>query len=165
MATKIKIGRYVTCMFWICLVYSCWNGKNEYTDTEMITMAESYSKQFQDYGLCSVQQRSDYYICTLEDGSSYIIGCDGNRIRNLGRNNIIISERAMTDACISDSMKILSRIVVDLFSHEIGYLKVKSDTIMLKRFDGYYLTNSEPHPYSTLKMIQDKWYVNDKRDE
>lgn len=36
-----------------------------------------------------------------------------------------------------------------------------ADMIRMERFDGYYITNIKPYPDSSLKQVQEGWYVHE----
>ena len=162
MATKTQIFQFSILAYIVMLGYSCVS-KQDNTDTEMVNLAESYINEFHEQGVNIIQLRSNYYICSFEDSSSYLITCDGKVIRNISKNNEIISTDASNDLTLPDSLQHLLKLVLDIYLHEINFVDLEGDIIMMETIDGYYLTNKAPHNKdSNVKMIQDKWVIYSK---
>lgn len=157
---KKEITTWCVALFIALLGCSCANTHNEYSDADMIRMAEEYQKLFYKQDISSIELHLNYYICTYNDGSLYLVACDGMLIRDLHTREII-SNNAKNDIHLSDNMRILLAIVEDIYTHRINRISVKSDTIRMERFDGYYITNLKPYPDSPLKQIQEGWYVHE----
>lgn len=163
MATR-KIAIRCAALFYLLvwLGCSCTNVHHKCSDSDMIRMAEEYREHFQKQEISRIELRSNYYICFYNGSADYIVTCDCMLIRDINKNLEIISTNAKNDTCLSSRLQDLLAIVEDVYANKIKCISVKSDTISLERFDGYYITNVKLSPYSTLKEIQEGWYVNEE---
>lgn len=158
--TKREITIWCVVLFITLLGCSCANIHSKYSDADMIRMAEEYQELFHKQDISHIGLRLNYYICIYNDDSIYLVSCDGMLIRDVNTREII-STNAKNDIHLSDNMRILLAIVEDIYTHRINYISVKSDTIRMERFDGYYITNIKPYPDSSLKQVQEGWYVHE----
>ena len=155
-----KITKYalIGCMLLIGL--SCARSNKEYSNAEMIDLAETYKEQFDKHEMSCVELRTNYYMCFYQDSSVYIVSFDSKVIRE--DNGTIISSNAKYDPNLPNNFRELLSIVQSIYSHEIRYVSVQSDSIFLERFDGYYLSNIKPYDCSAFEVVQDKWYIKAK---
>ena len=157
-----KITKYALIGCMLLIGFSCAHSHKIYSDAEMINLAETCTRLFDDLHIRRIEQRSNYYICIYQDSSVYIVTCDSKVIRETGHNRTIISSNAKNDSNLPIRFQGLLSVVQSIYSHEIRYVSVKSDSIRLERFDGYYLSNIEPYDTSAFKIVQDKWYIKPK---
>ncbi len=164
MAKRTKVMKYVLLLFVALLGISCMRSNKEYSNIEMIGLAETYKKLFDDQYILQIESHSDhaYYICTYRDTSIYIVTYDSKVIRGTGYNRTIISSNAKDDPNLPIRFQELLSVVQSIYSHEIRYVSVKSDSIRLERFDGYYLSNIKPYDCSAFEVVQNKWYIRPK---
>ena len=157
-----KITKYALIGCMLLIGFSCARSNKEYSNAEMINLAETYKKLFDDQYIRLIEQRSNYYICIYQDSSVYIVTCDSKVIRETGHNRTIISSNAKDDPNLPIRFQELLSVVQSIYSYEIRYVSVKSDSIRLERFDGYYLSNIEPYDCSAFEVVKNKWYIKPK---
>lgn len=160
MAKKVQI---INSIFLLCVLFfmACSEKHGEYSDEEMIGIAQTQTKRLDSLGVYCIQARANYYVCDFTDSSSYLITCDCMLIRDLRNHMEIISTRAKEDTQLPNKLRKLVLLIGDIYMYDINYILVKEDTVILNRFDGYYLTNMVPkNSKSTLTEIRYGWYAN-----
>ncbi len=159
METRTVIERYIILTLVVLLLCLCTKKQRTSTDIEMVHLAETYKGQFEQQNLSLVELRSNYYICIYSDTTIYIVTCDSKIIRRMDNQREVVSTNAKNDTCLSVAMQSLLSIVENIAYHELKSVSVKSDSVMLKRNDGYSLTNITPYPFSKYRKVQEGWYV------
>lgn len=140
---------------------ACSEKHGEYSDEEMIGIAQTQTKRLDSLGVYCIQARTNYYVCDFTDSSSYLITSDCMLVRDLRNHMEIVSTCAKEDTQLPDKLQKLVLLIGDLYMYDISYMHVKEDTVVLNRFDGYYLTNVVPqNNKSTLTEVQYGWYAN-----
>lgn len=138
MATKSKVK--ILLLFIVMFIgYACSLNKKNSTDAELINIVEEYRNTFCALEIKQTRLRSNYYICEFNNGSTYIVSYDGQVIREAHGSLPVISENALEDKKIPDSMHKLSLLVINLLANEVVCIELKSDTIIFEKMDGYYL--------------------------
>lgn len=130
------------------------------TDVEMINIAELCREQFTKQNISRVDLHCDYYLCLYNDTSYYLVTCDGRIIRDLNHQSKIISSNAKKDTCLSERLQALLKMTEYIYEHRINSISVKADSIRLRCYDGYYITNITPYSDSKFRKIEE-WYIND----
>lgn len=159
MEARTVIEWYTILILIVLSSCSCTKQQSTSTDIEMIHLAETYKGQFEQENLSLVELHSNYYICIYSDTTIYIVTCDSKIIRRMDNQREVVSTDAKNDTCLSVAMQSLLSIVENIAYHELKSVSVKSDSVMLKRNDGYSLTNITPYPFSKYREVQDGWYV------
>lgn len=156
MAAKSKINTFL--LFFVMFTGSACALSEKYaTEATMINLVEDYRNTFCALGIKQVHIRSNYYICEYNNFSTYIVSCDGQLIRDAHNNLSVISQNALADNGIPECMHKLSLLVINLYTNEVKFLKIESDTIRFETFDDYYLTN-RPNNDSLFVEISNGWF-------
>ena len=159
METRTIIERYIILTLVVLLLCLCTKKQRTSTDIEMVHLAETYKKQFEQQNLSLIELRSNYYICIYGDTTVYLVTCDSKIIRHVDNQRRVEAINSKNDTCLSVAMQSLLSIVENIAYHELTKVSVKSDSIMLERNDGYRLTNITPYPFSKYRKVQEGWYI------
>lgn len=157
MAAKSKVITLLL-FFVMFVVNACTHGGKCSLDEDMVNLIEGYRDTFCTLGIKHFQLRTNYYICEYNNCFSYIVSCDGKIIRDVQNNLTVISQNALEDKDIPDSMRKLSLLVISLYANEVKCMELKSDTIIFEKFDGLYLTNHS-NKDSLFIEISNGWFA------
>lgn len=148
----------------VLLLMSCSARQDCFSNETMIEIAKTSIDLFDSLDISSIQARSDYYICNLKDSSDYLITTDLMLVRDIQNNMEIISSCAKNEVQLPKQLQKLLPTIECLYIHNISYIQVKEDTVVLCRYDGYYLTNIVPPNFkSTLTEVQQGWFSNSNK--
>lgn len=143
-------------------VYPCiCNTKHNISNTQMVTFAEKHLQLLPEIGIQSINYRfgNDYYICQYTDSSLYLVGSDLKVIRDITNGNKILSTNAKTDQALSANIIVLMSIVEEMVVHNICEVLLNGNTIFIKRFDDYCLTNEVKNNQNEWQEIETNWYI------